>query len=288
MKSRIHPGTSIGQVKLRVSDLKRSIGFYQNVIGLRLLEEENGSAVMSPDGLRPLLLLQEIPDVVVVPPRRAGAGLYHFALLLPDRKSLGLSLRNLIGTGIHIGQADHLVSEALYIADPDNNGIEIYADRPRDTWRRDASGHYMMATDPIDWDGLLAEAEDAKWEGLPAGTTIGHIHLHVSDLTAAQHFYTEIIGFEIMARMGDSALFISAGGYHHHIGLNTWAGVGAPLTPANAAGLAYYRIDLPDREALEAAAGRLREAGIPVRHEGNTVYAYDPSGIEIHLSALIS
>jgi catechol 2,3-dioxygenase len=194
----------------------------------------------------------------------------------------------LIGTGIHIGQADHLVSEALYIADPDNNGIEIYADRPRDTWRRNAAGHYMMATDPIDWEGLLAEAGDANWEGLPAGTTIGHIHLHVSDLKASQHFYTEIIGFDIMARMADSALFISAGGYHHHIGLNTWAGVGAPLTPANAAGLAYYRIDLPDREALAAAAGRLQEAGVPFRDEGNTVYVNDPSGIEIHLSAMIS
>lgn len=285
MSNAIHPETGIKLVKLRVSDLKRSIGFYQDVVGLKLIKEENGTAELSVEGAASLLLLEEIKGAVQRP-RRSGAGLYHFAILLPDRKSLGLSLRNLIRTGIHIGQSDHLVSEALYIADPDNNGIEIYRDRSREEWQRDAAGHYIMAVDPIDWDGLLAEAGDDPWNGLPAGTTVGHIHLHVSDLAAAERFYIDVLGFAVMARMGNAALFISAGGYHHHIGLNTWAGVGAPLTPKDAPGLAYYVIGLPDQAALSAVLGRLQEEGVPVaHHRDGTVVVLDPSGIEIRLSA---
>lgn len=163
-----------------------------------------------------------------VMPERSVSGLYHFAILVPDRTALGLALRNLIKYRIPVGQGDHLVSEALYLNDPDQNGIEIYADRPRDTWRRDESGEYIMSTDPVDVDGLLAISEGAEWRGLPPATRIGHVHFHVGDLREAERFYCQILGFEITAHYGGAALFVSAGGYHHHIGLNTWAGVGAP------------------------------------------------------------
>ena len=226
MAERIHPDTGIGMVKLRVGSLKRSIAFYREVVGLTLLREGGGRAELPAGGPAPLLELVEIPGALLRPPR-SGAGLYHFALLVPDRKSLGLTLRHLIGTGIHIGHSDHLVSEALYIADPDNNGIEIYRDRPRAEWMRNEAGDYRMAVDPIDWDGLLRESGEDAWKGLPEGTVIGHIHLHVSDLAATRHFYCDLLGFDVRARIGYSALFVSAGGYHLHSGLNTWAGAGA-------------------------------------------------------------
>jgi catechol 2,3-dioxygenase len=282
MSFSIHPETVIGQVKLKVTDLERSVAFYRDVVGFKLLKLDNQAAELTVDGNSPLVFLEEIPGGVVTP-RRSAAGLYHFAILVPDRQSLGLSLRNLIASGISTGQADHLVSEALYITDPDNNGIEIYADRPRSTWKRDVNNEYIMAVDPIDWDGLLNEAGDEAWSGLPEGTRIGHIHLHVSDLKQARQFYCGILGFELLAHMENSALFVAAGGYHHHIGLNVWAGIGTPLAAANASGLAYYTIVLPNEAELDTIASRLAEAGIPVNNAGNHRVVHDPSGIEIHL-----
>ncbi|MEI7027396.1 VOC family protein [Paenibacillus sp. y28] len=283
MSTVIHAGTVLGEVKLKVSDLTRSIAFYTKVIGLQVLEETSSTASLTADGSTPLVVLEHIPDAII-PPRRSVTGLYHFAILLPTRKALGLALRNLIQAGIHIGQADHLISEALYITDPDLNGIEIYADRPRDTWKQDAEGNYVMATNPIDWDGLLAEAGDESWTGLPAGTRIGHIHLHVGNLPDSQAFYCDLLGFEVVgnyANMG--ALFISAGGYHHHIGMNLWAGPGAAAAPANSTGLAYYTITVPDKTALQALISRLKDAGhiITVQNDAHTVK--DPWGIEIRL-----
>lgn len=288
MKYRIHPQTSIGLVELRVSDMEKSKRFYEDVVGLKgLTGESETELLLSADGSKPLLRLREISGAVVHP-RRSMAGLYHFALLLPDRKSLGLALRNLIASGIRIGQADHLVSEALYISDPDNNGIEIYRDRSREEWHYGSDGQVQMGVDPIDWDGLLAEAGESPWEGLPPGTTMGHIHLHVSDLQVTRRFYEDVLGFDIVAHMADSALFISAGGYHHHLGLNVWAGVGAPLAPAQAAGLDSFEIRLPDRAALEEVVARLREAGIGFEEMSpDFVVLHDPSGIEIHLNVVI-
>ncbi|SDX62950.1 VOC family protein [Paenibacillus sp. CF384] len=279
----IDAGAQIGKVHLRVSDLERSLAFYREVVGLQVLSQGEGTAELgAQDSSAPLLHLREIPNAVPRP-RRSGAGLYHYALLVPDRKSLGLSLRNLVASGIHIGQADHFVSEALYIADPDNNGIEIYRDRPREEWERDEKGQYVMGLDPIDWEGLLAEAGDAPWSGLPAGTTVGHIHLHVSELPTTEHFYHDVLGFELVAQMADSALFISAGGYHHHIGLNVWAGIGAELTPENAPGLDYYEIVLPNETAQMALFARLQAASVPLQTDRGTVIVRDPSGIEIRL-----
>ncbi|SFK78153.1 catechol 2,3-dioxygenase [Paenibacillus sp. 1_12] len=283
MKDSIHPNTVLGKVHLKVSNLARSIQFYKEVVGLQVLDQTVDSARFTVDGQKVLLVIQEVTGAIV--PRRSSAGLYHFAILVPNRKALGLSLKNLIHSGIHIGQADHLVSEALYIADPDNNGIEIYRDRPRESWKRDAQGNYKMATDPIDWDGLLAEAGDEPWTGLPPGTIIGHIHLHVSDLQQSKAFYIDILGFTIeldgAANMG--ALFIAAGGYHHHIGLNIWAGVGAPLAPAESTGLAYFTVVVPDSTELQAVLERVERAGIAVTKLDGAWALKDPTGIEIRL-----
>jgi catechol 2,3-dioxygenase len=262
MTTQIHPDTEIGRVHLKVSDLERSIQFYQEVVGFQVLRQDGKTAQLAANGeSSPLVVLEEIENALVLP-RKRTTGLYHYAILVPTRKDLGLSLRSLIKSGIHIGQADHLVSEALYIADPDNNGIEIYVDRPRETWRYNEQGQVQMATDPIDWQGLLDEAGEELWNGLQKGTKIGHIHLHVNDIPSARQFYCGLLGFGEMAMIADSALFISAGGYHHHIGLNTWVGVGAPPAPADATGLRYYTIVVPDESELKAILSRLEDAGV--------------------------
>ncbi|MCQ6559670.1 VOC family protein [Paenibacillus mendelii] len=282
MSHQLHPDIELGELKLKISNLERSLQFYQDVVGFQIKSKQAGRAVLTADGEHPLLILEEIPDAVIVP-KRTMSGLYHFAILLPTRRDLGIALRRLIDSGIHIGQADHLVSEALYISDPDQNGIEIYRDRPRESWQRDANGNYKMTTDPIDWDGLLDESKDSSAERLPSGTTIGHVHFHVGDLQKAKAFYCDLLGFDIaadlMRHMG--ALFISAGGYHHHIGLNVWAGANAPAAPANGTGLAYYTIVVPTRAELETIVERFRKADVPVREQGQAWFVIDPSGIEV-------
>lgn len=180
-KTILQPDTQIGLVQIRVSNLERSLTFYQNVVGLSVLRQTGREVEMTADGQNVLLILREIENARVIRPNSV-AGLYHFAILVPDRPSLGLVVRNLISSGIEVGQGDHLVSEALYIQDPDNNGIEIYRDRPKNEWKYDAEGHVMMSTDPVDVDGLLAASEGLSWNGLPAGTVIGHVHFHVGNL----------------------------------------------------------------------------------------------------------
>ncbi|MBD0383522.1 VOC family protein [Paenibacillus sedimenti] len=286
MSVALHSDIKLGLVKLKVSNLERSIRFYQEVVGLQVLQAGSTLAELTVDGRHPFLELEEIPNAQITA-RRSAAGLYHFAILLPTRKDLGASLRNLIESGIHIGQADHLVSEALYITDPDNNGIEIYCDRPRDTWRRDAEGNYIMASDPIDWEGLLSEAADMPWSGLPAGTTMGHIHFHVRDLQVSKHFYCDILGFDIAADASATmrALFISAGGYHHHIGMNLWAGQNAPVTAPNATGLDYYTIVFPNADERRKAIERLQGAGFSPVEQDEAFVVIDPSGIRLKMAS---
>ncbi|MBP1964414.1 VOC family protein [Paenibacillus aceris] len=284
MSTTLPSDMKLGIVKLYVSNLERSIRFYQEIVGLRLGKSNTTSVELTVDGSTPFLMLEEMADARVTP-RRSAAGLYHFAILLPTRKDLGLSLNNLIQSGIHIGQADHLVSEALYITDPDHNGIEIYCDRPRSEWRRDALGNYIMASDPIDWDGLLSEAEGTEWSGLPAGTTMGHIHFHVKNLQKSKEFYCDLLGFDVVADARETmrALFISAGGYHHHIGLNVWAGEEAPSRPANGTGLDYYTLVFPNEQTRNEAIDRLKHAGVLVAEIDETVTVTDPSGIQLRL-----
>ncbi|WP_379141518.1 VOC family protein [Paenibacillus sp. sgz500992] len=278
----LHEGVQIGLVQIRVSNLERSLAFYQNVVGLKILRQTGRQVEMTADGQRVLLILREIEGAQILR-RNSAAGLYHFAILVPDRPSLGLTLRNLIDSGIHIGQGDHLVSEALYIQDPDNNGIELYRDRPRDTWKRDAEGDYIMTTDPVDADGLLAAAEGLTWNGLPAGTVIGHVHFHVGDLDQAKKFYVDALGFEPTTHYGDSALFISAGGYHHHMGLNIWAGQGAPAAPSDAPGIDYFTLLLSSRQELAEVTERMREAGYTVTEADGILSLKDPWNIGLKL-----
>jgi catechol 2,3-dioxygenase len=274
----IDPNTNLGAAYLTVADLERSQRFYRDVLGFRELVRDGDTLALSADGATPLLVLTEQSGA---PPKPARAtGLYHFAILTPSRLDLARSLRRLAEMRYPIsGASDHLVSEALYLDDPDGNGIEIYRDRPRAEWPR-IGGQIKMATDPLDIDGILGELErdDRPWDGLAPATTIGHMHLHVADLKAAEAFYHGVLGFDIVMRYGPSALFVSAGGYHHHVGLNTWAGVGAPPAPAGSAGLRYFVVQLPDQAALDAVLARVREAGLPIEPRDEGALVRDASG----------
>ena len=270
------PDTKMGPVALTVSDLGRSIRFYVNTLGFTLIQREDHWASLGAGG-DALLDLVELPGARPKPPRTTG--LYHFAILLPSRLDLARSLRHLAEARWPLqGAADHLVSEALYLADPDGNGIEIYRDRPRSEWLYRA-GQVQMATDPLDIDGVLGElAQDGRqWEGLPAGAVIGHVHLHVADLRQAEDFYCGVLGFDVMQRGYPGALFVSAGGYHHHLGLNTWAGAGAPPQPSGTAGLRHYAILLPDSPSLASVLDRLERARISVEPLQNGWLLRDPS-----------
>ncbi|MEK4053275.1 VOC family protein [Paenibacillus sp. FSL F4-0087] len=276
--------THLGEVSLRISNLDRSIQFYTEVVGLKLLERSDKVATLTADGKQSLLRLEQLTDAVTMPVR-STSGLYHFAILLPDRKSLGLALRNLAESGIEIGQGDHLVSEAFYISDPDQNGIEIYSDRARDTWKRDSENNYIMSSDPVDVDSLFALAANEPWQGLPAGTVIGHVHFHVRSLEESRRFYTGVLGFDIVGNFANmSALFVSAGGYHHHIGLNIWAGTGAPVNPANATGIDYFTIIYDGKEQLEQALEQLRQSNTSIEQQGKDWFTVDPQNIRIRLT----
>jgi catechol 2,3-dioxygenase len=222
----------------------------------------------------PVLRLQEVPGARPMP--RHASGLYHFAILVPTRADLGRSLGRLVEAGIQIGQADHLVSEALYLSDPDGNGIEIYRDRPRSAWSW-TSGKVQMAVDPIDLDDLMAEgARDSHpWAGLPSGTRIGHIHLQVSDTERAVDFYHGVLGFDITAHF-PGAVFMSAGGYHHHLGLNTWNSRGAPPAPAGSAGLESFVVEVPHADEQARLADRLTRAGVPFTQREGLLSTSDP------------
>lgn len=279
---RLPDDTRLGPVRLRVSDLAQSRAFYESVLGMRVLREKDGAAELgAPGGDRVLLELNETRGVSPAA-QRERLGLYHFAILLPDRASLGRFIKHAGKLGIRLGSADHLVSDALYLRDPDNLGIEVYADRPRDTWRR-LGREIMMAADPLDFDGLLRAAGDEEWESMPAGTVIGHVHLHVGDLGQARAFYSDGLGFDVMTASYPGALFLGAGGYHHHLGTNVWAGAGARPTRADEAGLIEWTIELPDVASVAAAAGSISAAGYAVTRAGDDVVASDPWGTAVRL-----
>jgi catechol 2,3-dioxygenase len=268
----IDPNIRMGAVTLTVADLARSLRFYQDRIGLGLLSRQESTAILGAGNI-PLLRLQQLPGARTYP---RATGLFHFALRVPSRLELARTLTHLIETETTIdGASDHNVSEALYLHDPDGHGIEIYRDRPRADWYK--GERFVLNTTPFQVDGVMAELEGHReaWEGIHPATDMGHVHLRVADLTDARHFYVDILGFEIMLAM-DSALFISAGGYHHHLGMNTWAGVGAPTPPDNAARLISYEIHFP-AAALPPTLDRLRSAGIePIQHEAGW-FVRDPS-----------
>jgi catechol 2,3-dioxygenase len=273
----IDPQTQIGAVTLRVSDLDRSLAFYTNVLGLQSQGGDGGGATLGA-GSTPLVTLIESPGARPKP--RRATGLYHFAILVPSRLELARSLARLVQAGgQEPGASDHGVSEALYLSDPDGNGIEVYRDRARSEWPLH-NGALDMVIAPLNLTALVAQASEggAIPRTLDPATRIGHVHLHVSDLAEAEAFYTGALGFDVMQRMADSALFISAGGYHHHLGLNTWAGVGAPIPPAGSAGLEHFVVTLPDAGALSALRAQLARRGVRAESHDNGWLVRDPSG----------
>jgi catechol 2,3-dioxygenase len=278
---RLPADIDLGMVRLQVGDLDRSVGYYDRVLGLQVLESTAETATLAAQGAdMPRIELVELRGAAPVP-RRGRLGLYHFALLLPDRASLGRFAAHLAALGEYAGMADHLVSEALYLTDPDGLGIEVYADRPRSTWREEG-GVLAMATDPLDLDDLARAAGIHPWTGMPAGTRMGHIHLHVGDLEAAAGFYHRGLGLDRVVLNFPGALFMSAGGYHHHLGTNTWA-AGAPTATAGDARLLDWTLRLPAASDVDAVARSLAASGHKVRRDSGDRVATDPWGIEIRL-----
>jgi catechol 2,3-dioxygenase len=263
----ISPDAHMGLVELSVSDLERSVTYWQDAIGLRVLSRENGTAELGAD--TPLLRFVEEPGAR---PASGFTGLFHVALLVPDRPSLGRFLAHTVREQIPLtGLSDHAVSEAIYLRDPDYHGIEVYADRPREQWEGRVG--QLMTTIPLDAGSLLAEAGDGGFEGLPDGTKMGHVHLCVRDVDETVGFYRDTLGMGLTAQLGDQAAFLSAGGYHHHIGGNTWETRGAEPAPEGTARLLRFTIVLPDDEDVARTAERI--GGTEVR---------DPSGNSLLLA----
>lgn len=287
---RLPAGTGIGRVRLRVRDLARSLAFYRDLLGLRVVDRDGPRARLSATGRPPeLLVLEEDPLAVPKPP--GTTGLYHFAVLFPERRDLARAFLRLHRHGwpFH-GFSDHGVSEAIYLPDPDGNGVELYADRPRAAWPwRD--GRLAMVTRPLDLDDLLASlggegtASTGGEAAVPPGTTIGHVHLHVADLEAAEAFYAGALGLEVTQRDYPGARFFAAGGYHHHVGTNVWAGRHAPRPPARAVGLLDFSLRLPGRAALEELVEHLRRGGQRVLADGEAWVVHDADGHAIRLEA---
>ena len=284
---RLPDATRLGPVRLQVADLARSHAFYEGVLGLRVLTSGTGRATLGASGdvaggAAALVELVERPGARPMT-ARGRLGLYHVAILLPDRPSLGRFVRHLAELGVRAGAGDHLVSEAFYLTDPDGLGIEVYADRPRDAWRR-LGRELMMATDPVDTGGLVRAAGDAPWAGAPTGTTIGHVHLHVGDIDQASAFFSEALGFDRIVWRYPGALFLSAGGYHHHLGANTWAGPGARPPAPDDARLLEWTVELPEVADVDAAAARLARAGYAFeRAAPDAIVAPDPWGTPVRL-----
>ncbi len=280
--------THIAYAHLRVADLERALAFYHDLLGLRVITVSDSSAALSATGvLPPLIVLEAHPGARPRPPRTTG--LYHVAIRLPDRAALARTLRRLLERRwpLH-GAADHGVSEALYLSDPDGNGLELYADRPRDTWPWQA-GQVVMVSEPLDARALLSLAREPA-ETIDPRTDIGHMHLQVSDLARAEAFYCGLLGFEVTLHSYPGALFVAAGGYHHHLGLNIWAGRGAPPPPPDSAGLVAFGVRLPDAETWAALLARLESAGVTFDVQGDEDGARrallrDPDGTGVMLLA---
>jgi catechol 2,3-dioxygenase len=285
---RLPDATRLGGVRLQVADLARSLAYYEGTLGLRVADRAPGRAALAAQpgpaagGEDVLVELVERPGARPMA-ARGRLGLYHFAILVPDRASLGRFVRHLAERGVRAGAGDHLVSEAFYLQDPDGLGIEVYADRPRATWRR-VGRELLMATDPVDVAGLVRDAGDAPWTGMPAGTVIGHVHLHVGSIEQASAFFAEALGFDRMSSRYPGALFLGAGGYHHHLGTNTWAGPGARPPSDDDARLLAWTIELPDAASVDAVGRSLAAAGHAAETaiDGSLV-ARDPWGTAVRL-----
>lgn len=278
----IHPAVDVGTVTLKVENLVRSVGFYSALIGLKVLRQDARGALLGV-GKRAILALEEVRGAK--PLARNTTGLYHAAILFPDRRSLAVKILQLKQVNYPFGFSDHLVSEAFYLDDPDANGLELYRDRPRNEWKWD-NGQVRMALDPIDFESFFGQVEP----GDPAlnnpeaaeGTKLGHMHLRVGNLAEAEKFYHEVLGLDITARM-PGALFLSAGGYHHHLGMNTWESLGAAPPREPSAGLREFSLVLPDSTELERLVKQVEGTGVAVAREGDGAVVKDPFGNQIRM-----
>jgi catechol 2,3-dioxygenase len=273
----IAPATRMGAVHLTVAQLERSLDYWQRHIGLRVHEREGRVASLGTGG-EDLVVLHEDPGAQ---PVRGHTGLFHLALLLPARTDLARWLVHAAEDRVPLsGMSDHFVSEAIYLYDPDGHGIEIYADRPRSEWERSPDGQLAMGTVALDVNalvGAIADAPPEDFTGMPDGTTMGHVHLHVRDVDEADRFYGDTLGFDVMTHYGDQATFLSAGGYHHHLGANVWAGHGATPPPPGSASLRHATIVLPDRSELDLVAGWAADAGSEPEAHDEGLLLRDPS-----------
>jgi catechol 2,3-dioxygenase len=277
---RLPDDLSLGPVRLQVADLSRSLEYYRGVLGFGLLDRTEAVARLGARGeAAPLGELHARRGAAPVP-RRGRLGLYHFAILLPDRGALGRFVAHLARRGVRAGASDHLVSEALYLTDPDGLGIEVYADRPRSAWRW-SGGELEMATEPLDLDAVIAAGAGEEWTGMPPGTRIGHLHLHVGAIDRAAAFYGDALGLEPTVRGYPGALFLAAGGYHHHLGVNTWAGEAAPPAEGDAR-LLEWTIVVP-APAAEAAVRRVTSAGYPAERADGGWLLTDPWGTRLRV-----
>ena len=278
----ISPLTAVGAVHVTVSDLERSLAYYGEAIGLELLGGEDGRASLGVAGRELLGLVEERG----APPAHGHTGLYHFALLVPRRADLARWLAHAARDRVRlVGLSDHFVSEAIYLSDPDGHGIEIYCDRPREGWEGQVGAR--MTTLPLDVPGLLGELDDPEsepFDGLPAGTTMGHVHLKVAAIPETVAFYRDGLGLALMAALGPYAAFLAAGGYHHHVGANTWESAGASAPPPGTAALRHATIVLPDEGERERVLDRLARHGHEPRVTEAGPAVLDPSGNALALA----
>lgn len=278
---RLPDATRIGRVRLQVANLQRSVEYYTRVVGLRVLSSTGSTAALAAAGDRTALVeLQERPGVKAVPPGGL-LGLYHFAILLPDRPALGRFVHHIRTLGIPAGTADHAVSESIYLTDPDGLGIEVYADRPREVWQVNGS-ELHVTVEPLGLRDLARAAAGVSWTEMPAGTIVGHVHLCVGALDAASAFYHSALGFDETAWSFPGALFLAAGGYHHHLGTNIWA-AGAPAATGDDARLLEWELILPDPGLVELAAQSIAGGGYQVLVENSDRIAIDPWGTPLRL-----
>jgi catechol 2,3-dioxygenase len=281
----IHPATGIGHISLKVANLENQLTFYQQAMGFKLHWQEENKAGLGA-GNRDLLRLTEEPGLKRY---QRVTGLYHVAYLFPDRRELAIAMARLFALKYPNAPTDHIMTKTTYLDDLEGNGIELYCESPEDgTWTitdgnfesRRADGSWSNGREPLDVNALFSHIkEDDRLDiPIPPETKIGHVHLHVHDINEAVDFYHGVIGFDIMGiSKGIQMAFVSAGGYHHHIGLNTWQGRGAPPPPADALGLRHFTVELPDQKALDEVVTRVEKAGIPANQTEDGLLIYDPS-----------
>ena len=275
--------TRIQSIDIRVRDLKDSLNFYSDLIGFKIVDQNDFEAILSSTGVLPYII--KLTEDKSAPVRIKGStGLFHMAFLFPNRKELARVFMRLFKNNIKFqGFSDHLVSEAIYLLDPDGNGVELYTDKPRDQWQ-ESHGQILMDTLPLDLSKVTSELDDPEiWNGIHPDTTLGHIHLNVSELKKAEEFYNEILGFRITNTQFPKALFLGAGGYHHHIGSNTWMLDKRAKADENSLGMTSFTIRIPDDNYINLISERAEKNKLNVFSDNKSVLIKDFDNINIRI-----